>query len=168
LRLVAIFAALLTIAGVSSSLWGEPQSALVLQIAPSQNAIQPGSATWKTGAPVFFILTMKNNSQHVLHFALTNPAFNYRAKVLDSHGKPVPETENFRKFREALESGLSSTRNILVVLKPHETCQDTIEVSYLYDVVKPGEYTIQIERDMPPELGLGVVKSNVVKITVVE
>jgi hypothetical protein len=56
----------------------------------------------------------------------------------------------------------------LVVLKPHETCQDTIEVSYLYDVAKPGEYTVQIERDMPPELGLGVVKSNVVKITVVE
>lgn len=168
MRFVAIFAVLLTIVGVSTTLWGDAESAFVLQIAPSQNAIQPGTATWKTGAPVFFILTMKNNSQHVLHFALTNPAFNYRAKVLDSHGKPVPETENFRKLREALKSGFFSTRNILVVLKPHETCRDTIEVSYLYELANPGEYTVQIERDMPPELGSGVATSNIVKITVVE
>jgi hypothetical protein len=132
LRFIAIFAGLLTIVGVGNALWADADSAFVLQIALSQDAIQPGTATWSTGAPVFFILTMKNDSRYVLHFALT------------------------------------STRNKLVVLKPHETCQDTIEVSYLYELANPGEYMVQIERDMPPELGSGVVKSNVVKITVVE
>ena len=168
LRFVAIFAGLLTIVGIGNTLWGGADSAFVLQIAPSQNAIQPGTATWKTGAPVFFILTMKNNSRHVLHFALTNPWFDYRARAFDSHGNPVPETENFRKLRESPKSELLSTRNILVTLKPHGTQQDGIEVSYQYELANPGEYTVQIERDMPPELGAGVVKSNIVKITLVE
>lgn len=151
MRFIAIFAGLLTIVGLGNALWGDTGSAFVLQIAPSQDAIQPGTATWRTGAPVFFILTMKNNSPHVLHFALTNPAFDYRAKIFDSHGNPVPGTENFRKLRESLKSGVFSTRDKPVVLKPDETCRDAIELSYLYQLANPG-----------------VVKSNIVTITVVE
>ncbi|MBZ5509617.1 MAG: hypothetical protein LAN70_00455 [Acidobacteriia bacterium] len=167
-RIACVICALFLAAiGVSSAL-AEGESSFVLEIALSQNAITPGGATWKAGAPVFFIITMKNNSEHVLHFALTNPAFNYRAIVLDSKGNAVPETEVFRKMRESLRSPFGiTTRNILVELKPHETCQDTIEISYLYDVVEPGEYTVQLERDLPPELGKGVVKSNTIAVTVV-
>ena len=167
LRLAAILAGLLTIVGVSI-FRGAAEPVFVLQIAPSQNATQPGTATWKTGAPVFFILTMTNNSPYVLHFLLTNPAFNYRARVLDSKGKPVSETENFRKLREGARSELFSTRFITKVLKPNESFTDTIEVSYLYELAKPGAYTVQIERDIPRELGSGVVKSNIVKMTVVD
>jgi hypothetical protein len=101
---------------------------------------------------VFFIIRMRNNSEHVLHFALTNPAYNYRATVLDSKGKEVPETENLRKLREQLRSPFGiATLNALVELKPHETQQDTIEITYLYDLSKPGEYTVMLERDLPPE-----------------
>ncbi len=145
----------------------DPKSPFIFKIAPSQNAIQPGPPTWKTGAPVFFIVTMKNESDRVLHFALTNPAFNYLTTVSDSQGRPVPETENFRKMREN-DRLLQFRRNIFVTLKPQETCQDTIEVGYLYDLSKPGEYVVQVERDLPPELGEGIVKSNIVKISVVE
>ena len=168
LRCVAIFAGLFPIVGISKLHGKDAESAFVLQIAPSQNALQPGTASWKKGEPVFFILTMKNNSEHTLHFALTSPFFNYRATVLDSQGKPVPETEFFRKMREGLNNRIESGRNILVVLKSRDTQQDTIELSYLYELANPGEYTVQIERDMPPELGSGVVKSNIVKITVFE
>jgi hypothetical protein len=54
------------------------------------------------------------------------------------------------------------------VLKSGETQQDTIELSSVYELANSGKYTVQIERDMPPELGSGVVESNLVKITVVE
>jgi hypothetical protein len=148
LRCVAIFAGLFSIAGISTLLGKETGAAFVLQIAPSQNAVQPGTATWKKGEPVFFILTMKNNSEHTLHFALTNSAFNYRATVLDSQGRPVPETEVFRKMREGHKNSIDSGRNILVVLQPRETQQDTIELSSLYELAKTGEYTVRIEKSV--------------------
>jgi hypothetical protein len=168
LRCVVIFGALFTIIGISTLHGKDAESAFVLQITPWQNAVQPGTASWKKAEPVFFILTMKNNSGHTLHFALTNPALDYRATVLDSQGKPVPETEVFRKMREGRKNRIESGRNILVVLKSGETQQDTIELSSVYELANSGKYTVQIERDMPPELGSGVVESNLVKITVVE
>lgn len=140
-----------------------------LEIAPSQNAILPGVAVWKPGAPVFVIVTIKNNSRRVLHFALSNSAFDYRTEVRDTRGMLVRETEYLRKLKEDLKNGLPmTTRNILVTLKPQETCQDTIEVSSLYEVSPPGAYTVQVERDLPPELGKGVVKSNTIIATITQ
>jgi hypothetical protein len=71
-------------------------------------------------------------------------------------------------MRVGLRSGLDGARTILIELKPEETCQDGIEVSFLYDVSKPGEYSVQVERDMPPELGKGVTTSNKIRATVTE
>lgn len=140
----------------------------LIEIAP-QNAIKPGTAEWKAGAPVSVILTMKNTSQRVLHFALTDPAFDYRMTVLDSkHDERVPVTENFQKMEKELKQGHARTRNVLITLKPQETCQDTIEVSYFYDLERPGQYTVQVERDMPPELGKGIVESNTIRVTVID
>jgi hypothetical protein len=167
---VAICACLAATMIVSVAANEDPKSPFILNIAPSQNAIQqPGVPIWKSGAPVFFILTMKNESDDVLHFNLTNSAFNYRTTVIDSQGRPVPETENFRKMKENDRPQFRhNIRNILVTLKPQETCQDTIEVSYLYDLSKPGKYMVRVERKLPPELGEGIVKSNIVKISIVE
>jgi hypothetical protein len=148
----------------------EAKLMFAMSIAPSQNAIQPGEPVWKEGDPVFVIVTMKNNSsKRTLHFALTNPAFNYRTTVQDdTTGQTVPETEQYRKMKEAQKSPFLTTRNMLVTLKPHKSCQDTIEVSYLYDLSHPGKYSIQVERDMPTELGRGVVQSNVIKATITQ
>lgn len=71
-------------------------------------------------------------------------------------------------MREGRKNRIESGRNILVVLKSGETQQDTIELSSVYELANSGKYTVQIKRDMPPELGSGVVESNLVKITVVE
>jgi len=43
--------------------------------------------------------------------------------------------------------------------KPHETAQDTIEVSYFYDLRRPGEYSVQVQREFP-EIGTEPLKSN--------
>ena len=167
LRLVVIFAILIIILGfISAPLRANAESAFVLQIAAAQNAIFPGSATFRIGAPIFLVITMKSNSQRVLNFALTNPAFNYRARVLDSTGKLVPKSDNLRRVKEELKSGQPiESRNVLVTLKPQQTCQDTFELSYWYELVHPGGYTVQLEREMPPEVGSGIVKSNVLSIS---
>jgi len=148
--------------GISANCSGEgAEPEFLVEIAPSQNAIQPGIATWKVGTPVFVIVTRKNISQHALRFALTNPAFDYETTVLDAQGKPVPETENFRKMKEAVQQGgFSTARHIMVLLEPQETHKDSIEVSYLYKLDKPGTYTVQVE--LPGEAGS---KSNILRIT---
>jgi hypothetical protein len=146
------------------------KSKFAISIAPSQNAIQPGTPMWAVGAPVFVIVTMTNNSRRTLHLSLINPAFDYRTTVLDnSTGRPVQETEQYRKMREESQKGVfQAARFVIVTLKPHESCRDTIEVSYLYDLSHTGEYSVQVERDKPTDLGKGGVQSNVIKAAITQ
>jgi hypothetical protein len=139
-------------------------SGFILQLVPSQNAIQPGAATWKTGAPVFLIVTMVNKSKKTVHYSLTNPGFDYLMDVRDGSGTPVPETEHLRQMKE--KSGVRITgRNIMGSLKPHDTAQDTIEVSYFYDLSRTGEYSVQVQREFP-EVGKEPVKSNRLELAI--
>jgi hypothetical protein len=120
-------------------------SGFALQLGPSQDAIQPGDATWKAGAPVFVMVTMINDSKRAVHYSLTHPGLDYVMDVRDASGNAVPETEHFRQMKEALKSGFRITaRNILVTLEPHQTQQDAIEVSFLYDLSRLGEYSIEV------------------------
>jgi len=80
----------------------------------------------------------------------------------------VPVTENLQQMKEEVKSGHASTRNVLITLKPQQTCQDAIEIRSLYQRLTPGEYSLQVERDLPPELGKGIVESNTIKVTVID
>src|ERR1017187_7875845 len=89
-----------------------------------------------------------NNSNKTLHYSLTNLRFDYVMDVRDESGTPVPETEHLRQMKEGLRSGLPIMgRNIMGTLKPHERAQDTIEVSYFYDLSRQGEYSVQVQRE---------------------
>lgn len=137
-----------------------------LQIAPSQNAMSPGEATWKKKAPVYVIVTMTNNSAKTLHFNLTNAAFDYRISVRDKDGNPVNETADHRNLKDAAKSGAATTRTTAVTLEPQQNKVDAFEVSYLFEMNKPGDYTVQIERDLPAELGAGKVQSNTLALKI--
>ena len=52
------------------------------------------------------------------------------------------------------------------IVKPGETLAEDQDISRLYDMTKPGKYMIQASREIPKEMGGGVVKSNVVSLTV--
>jgi hypothetical protein len=80
----------------------------------------------------------------------------------------VPVTENLQETKEEVKSGYASTRNVLITLKPQETCQDAIEIRFLHERERPGEYSLQVEGDLPPELGKGIVESNTIKVTVID
>ena len=140
-------------------------NSFALQLAPSQNAIQPGLAVWKAGATVFVLVTTINNSPRTVHYSLTNPGFDWEMDVRDESGNVVAETEEFRKMKQDRKNWLTDGRNILVELKPHETGQDTIEVSYFYNLRSSGKYSVQVRRAFP-EVGKGFVESNRLDITV--
>jgi hypothetical protein len=153
-----ILAIIRTIRFISSVRHNSP---FLLEISP-QNAKKTGTATWKADAPVSVILTMKNPSRRVLHVALTNPATDYRTTLMHNTDR-VPVTENLQQMKEEVKSGHASTRNVLITLKPQQTCQDAIEIRSLYERLTPGEYSLQVERDLPPELAKGIVESNTLK-----
>jgi hypothetical protein len=78
-----------------------------------------------------------------------------RFEVLDEHKKPVP----IRHYpNEELRGGSVSFRDI----KPGETITQNQRVSALYDMRRPGKYTIQVWKRNPDY----DIKSNIVTVTV--
>lgn len=156
--------ALMAVVLVCASSAGDTRG-FVLELVPSQNATNPGVGPWEVGAPVFVLVMMINKTNRTVHYALRNPAFDYQMDVRDTSGRPVPETESFRKLKEQAKNGSIAGRNIGVILKPGETGQDMIEVSGLYDLSSPGKYSIQVRREFP-DVGLGFVQSNRIELTI--
>lgn len=78
-----------------------------------------------------------------------------RFEILDEHGKPVPK----RHYpHEELRGGNVRFRDS----KPGETTTQHQRVSNLYDMRKPGKYTIQVWKRNPDY----DIKSNIVTVTV--
>jgi len=136
-----------------------------LQLAPSQNAVQPGTPVWKTDAAVFVLVRTINNSPRTVHYSLTNPGLDWEMDVRDESGNAVSETEEFRKMKQDRKTWWTAGRNMLVELKPHETGQDTIAVSYFYNLKSVGKYFIQVRREFP-EAGRGFVESSRLEMTI--
>jgi hypothetical protein len=109
---------------------------------------------------------MFNQSTRVVHYSLTNPGWDWEMDVRDSTGKPVGETDMFRQMKENLKNGsVITSRNIIGTLRPNEKAQDVIEVQMFYDLSRPGEYYIQIQRKFP-DMGKEPIKSNRLALTI--
>jgi hypothetical protein len=139
-----------------------------IELLPTQNAIGPGVATYKAGTPVYVLVRMINDSNGVVHYSLTNPAFDYEVDVREVFGKPVSETERFREMKKNAKENANIAivgRFVSCVLKPHKTGQDTIEVSDFYDLSIPGKYSVEI-RGKFRDVSENFVISNRLEITV--
>jgi hypothetical protein len=166
LRFAVISVSVCAIVGVGTADCAEDAAPkFLVEIAPSQNATQPGVASWKVGAPVFVIVTRKNISDRTLRIMLSDPAFDYVTTVLDAQGRPVPETETFRGMKELHQRGRQGPagRHIIGQLEPQEASKDTIELNYLYKLDEPGNYTVRVEL-----AGEAESKSNILRITLLK
>ena len=123
-------------------------------------------ATWKNDAAFPLLLTMKNSSEKVLHVALADPASDYRVVAMHKTER-VRVTQNLPAVAEQSQGVTAPTRNVAKILKPTETCQDAIKIRFWADREAPGEYTLQVERDLPHELGKGLVESNTITVVVI-
>ena len=56
-------------------------------------------------------------------------------------------------------------KDIVVTLKPGESNDERLELTHLYDVSIPGEYTVNVERTFA---GIGRLRSNSTKVKVAE
>jgi len=137
----------------------------LLTIAPAQ--IGSSATTWKNDAAFPVLLRMKTASEKVLQVVLGDPVSDYRIVAMHQNER-VRVTENLPGGNEETsKSAAAPTRKIIKILKPNETCQDAIEIKFWADNERTGKYTLQVERNLPPELGKGLVDSNTITVNVV-
>lgn len=145
---------------------GRSNPPFLLTIAPAH--IANSGATWKNDAAFPVLLTMKNASEKVLHVALADPASDYRVVAMHKTER-VRVTENLPGVKNEKSKGvIAPTRNIVKILKSTEPCQDAIEIKFWADREGTGKHTVQVERNLSPELGKGLVESNTSTVTVID
>jgi hypothetical protein len=136
---------------------------------PFSLAITVADQSVKLGTQVSVTITLKNNSGQDLAFDKSSASgeaeFHYSVLLMDHDGKPVPETRYWRilqgKDHEAF------TENVLsVAIHPNEEAKDDFVLNKLFDLRKPGKYTLQVAREIPQNLGKGLVKSNVLSLVI--
>jgi hypothetical protein len=113
------------------------------------------------GADVWVKIVWTNTSKVELNDNLyRDPSgldFNYILDFQDSDGHPVTK---------APVSATGSAE--FGTLKPGDSQNDDIDLSRLYKLSRPGDYTLQVSRRVPKELGNGVIKSNKITITLTQ
>jgi hypothetical protein len=118
--------------------------------------------TVKRGEPVLLKATLTNQSNHEISVWCDKRSnFNYVVEVSERSGKPLPDQRlGYRNGRldfsplspeQLIKTGLIYGSGACVPVKPGASLLDgeTIEVSKLYDMTKPGVYTIVVERPDP-------------------
>lgn len=118
----------------------------------------------KAGAEVSVAIKITNTSNSVIGFeAMEVP---YMAIVRGAQGNPSAETEKGRMVRDKQTKVLSPLyrgSQFIASLKPGESRTENFTVSDLYDMSRPGHYSIQLQRVWNDRK----VQSNSVKIRII-
>jgi hypothetical protein len=136
-----------------------PEQALKITITKSQNKV-------KAGNPIEIAITLKNVSDQDLMLTtwFDQAELNFEIIVRGKNGVMLKETECEKEIKEGIAS-IEVSRNLLT-LKPDEAITGTSYINKLYDLNRPGEYTVQVEKEFPAPEGNGKVKSNTITVTV--
>lgn len=110
--------------------------------------------------------TLTNLTDHVITLRDRIRACDYLTQVRDERGNLAPETEYQRQLK--CNARFTEGRNMAVILKPGESRDDEIIVNQLYELNSPGNYSVQVSRTVPRELGPEAIKSNIITITLIK
>jgi hypothetical protein len=108
--------------------------------------------------------TLTNMTNHVITLRDRIRACDYPVEVRYETGNLAPETNYQRQLK--CNAKFTESRNILVTLKPGESRDDEIILNQLFELSAPGNYSVQVSRAIPKELGPEPIKSNVTTITI--
>jgi hypothetical protein len=123
-------------------------------------------------------VTLTNHSDRTLSSSQWDYADRYLIDVRDAQGNPVPESEEAHKKRADIDACKNSGKavcgrqtgghGLMSQIAPGESWQERLLITQYFDMSRAGKYTIQLERQLPEELGKGSVKSNPITVTVTE
>jgi hypothetical protein len=134
-------------------------------------AIRASPAEAKVGSEVRIMVTVRNISDHPVGIQvpmknLDDGAFYYRTYVRDEDGVLLPETKFGRALRtrkgEHGEDAVFVGADLELVLMPGGTRTHQLLLNNLFDLKKPGKYSVEVDRD---DAGR-IAKSNLVTITI--
>lgn len=134
---------------------------------PLSIAISAPQSSLKVGSDVRLEVTLTNTSNRRMLIKERNPATDYEIDIRDERGTAVPGSDFGRKLKEPPVIPMNS-RNLGIYLRPNESTKESITLSELYDLSRPGKYLIQVERGVSDNPKDGVVKSNKITVTVTE
>ena len=132
--------------------------------APFSIMIAAAHTEMKSGSEVRVNVTVTNISNRDIGIEMTSPFCDYVVEVRDSAGRLAPDTE--QKRVQYCGADRTTGRHFVAQLKPNESVRDSIPVSALSDMSQPGEYSVQVMRKTPKDMGGVVVKSNTITIDV--
>jgi hypothetical protein len=123
----------------------------------------------KLGTQVRVTITLRNISGHDIAFDRSSvpgeAEFHYSVLLYDEDGKPMPGTKYWRILR-GMEHETYTENVVSVTIHPNEEVKDDFALNKLFDLSKPGKYTLQVTREIPENLGKGIVKSNLLTLVV--
>jgi hypothetical protein len=136
---------------------------------PFSLAIAVADQPVQLGTQVRVTITLKNNSDYDIAFDSSSvpgeAEFHYSVLLLDDDGKPVPETK-YSRILQGKEHETYTENVLSVTIQPNEEAKDDFVLNKLFDLSKPGKYTLQVARGIPETLGKGLVKSNVLSLVI--
>ena len=155
---------LLAIATVQTSPAAE-SSPLALSIATSQHSVPLGSE-------IHVSAVLTNKSDHKIQLTKMSAAgaqnFEYKVNVhLIDQSRTVNRAFSERVRRNEETQKKTFTGSIMFIdIGPGETHRDEISISNRYQIDKPGRYIIQVERELPQNMGGKTLRSNEIEIDV--
>lgn len=152
--IIAAFVAVFLVAGVMFS--QATEAPFTIDIFATPTAV-------KTGDDVVIGIVLKNVSGRPLKYIRNSPDCDFDVTVLDANGMKPPDTEHGRMVHQTPCSA-QSISHFDGSLKPNGYNVDHIAVDGLYDMRGPGNYTIQVQK----QLSSDIVKSNIITVTVTE
>ena len=127
---------------------------------PFSIVITTPDATVRPDGDVAIKIRLTNTSDHPINASyqvIWGINEGYKYEVRDTNGNVLP-----RKEQKGGAEGSLRFRT----LNPGESLQNNVVLSRVYDMSSPGEYVIQVSRNISGNETDGVVKSNKLKITV--
>jgi len=140
------------------------------QTPPLSLKIEIDHSLVKIGADIPVTVLLKNNTDHAIPGSEVSMegygGFQYKVNVeRDDHTAVARKyAEKFRRHEIGPRPGTGSV--IFIHIQPGETDKDIVYVSNRYEFDNPGKYLVQVEYDLPENLGGGVIKSNTITVTV--
>jgi len=160
---------------IAAALPGAPASPQPAATGPQRTpyalSIRAKHDEFRVGEEIRIEIVLKNISAQPLLAAPVIPTAetSYRAYVQDEKGNSAPETRLSRQLRSDKDEAGRETVTVFETgpvgyLQPGESTKEEIILGRLYDLSRPGKYTVRVQalRDVD-----GVAKSNPVSITVV-
>ena len=128
---------------------------------PFSLVVRPIMATVQLGSPVVIELTTTNNLTRPIKLGKSNPGIEYQIDVRDANGQPVSQTALYKQ----LQNPSSIFRLTSQILKAGESATEQFNIADFFDFSSLGTYSIQVQRPVPRQIGSGVVKSNIIEVT---